>query len=93
MNKSNSQYYTKKKEPLGESAASRRREMDEIKMENGAVRKELETYKEKMRGHISRNKILDSELKNVKMDYEMNKQLLLEKSENDNKYIGALKSE
>ncbi len=39
----------------------------------------------------ARKNILEKEIKDIRLDYENNKKILLEKSENDNKYILALK--
>jgi len=88
MNKSGSQYH-KKKETLGESAATRRKELEDVKSQNTDLSKELNKAKEKSKGQNSRNKNLEEEVRQVKCDYELNKKLLLEKSENDNKYINA----
>ena len=93
MGKSGGGYYTKSKEPLGESAASRRREIDSARNENAQLKRELENIQGRIRGQNSRNKILEDEIRTIKTDYEMNKQLLMEKSDNDTKYIQALKSE
>jgi len=47
----------------------------------------------KLKAVTARKNILEKELKDAKAEYESNKKLLSEKSENDNKYIAALKNE
>lgn len=47
----------------------------------------------KYKGVSSRNKVLDSQLRDVKVQFESNKKFFIDKSENDDKYVNALKNE
>ena len=47
----------------------------------------------KLKGYASRNSTLEEQVKRSKMDFEEQKKIFLEKSQNDDKYIKALKAE
>ena len=47
----------------------------------------------KNKGFSSRNKVLDKELKTLKVGFEHDKQVFIDKSQNDDKYVNALKDE
>ncbi|CAK64446.1 unnamed protein product (macronuclear) [Paramecium tetraurelia] len=64
-----------------------------LKSQYEAVRVENENLQQKIKAVSSRRQILEDQIKDVKVEYEKNKKILLEKSENDDKYIFALKSE
>ena len=64
-----------------------------LKNENEFLKSEFEKAKAKAKGLASRNKILESELKTMRTDYESSKKILIDKSKNDDIYIKALKSD
>lgn len=57
------------------------------------MKQESELISSKLKAVTARKNILEKELKDAKSEYDSNKKLLSEKSENDNKYIVALKNE
>ncbi|CAD8190015.1 unnamed protein product [Paramecium pentaurelia] len=64
-----------------------------LKSQYEAVKQDNENLQQKIKAVSSRRQILEDQIKEVKVEYEKNKKILLEKSENDDKYIFALKSE
>ena len=54
---------------------------------------EIEKLKSKFKGTNSRTNILEAEIKTIKTEFENSRFLLMQKSENDDSYITALKSE
>ena len=83
----------KKTDTVKESADARRKEFEDIKTQNLDLKISREKATEKFKAQKSRNKTLEDEIKSIRNDYDLNKQLLFEKSENDNRYIHALKTE
>jgi len=63
------------------------REIDELKKQVEDLKSENELLKSKVKAVTARKQILENEIKETKDEYEKNKKILLEKSENDNKYI------
>jgi len=57
------------------------------------MKQEGELIGSKLKAVTARKNILEKELKDAKAEYENKKKLLSEKSDNDNKYIAALKNE
>jgi hypothetical protein len=83
----------KKTETVKESADARRKEFEDIKSQNLDLKIQREKASEKFKAQKSRNKTLEDEIQKIRNDYDLNKQLLFDKSENDNRYIHALKME
>jgi hypothetical protein len=92
MGKSGSQYY-KNKETLGDTAAKRRKDLEDAKTQHQEISDSFAKIKEKIKGQTSRNKLLQDEIRGLKIDYQTNKQVLIEKNDNDTRYITALKGE
>jgi hypothetical protein len=92
MGKSGSQYY-KNKEKLGDNAAKRRKDLEDAKTQHQEISESFSKIKEKIKGQTSRNKLLQDEIRGLKIDYQTNKQVLIEKNDNDTRYIQALKGE
>jgi hypothetical protein len=85
--------YIYPKTSIGVSAATRKREIDEIKLQNQELKSHLTKATTKLKGFTCRNKNLEQEIKTVRIESEISKQVHNEKSENDNRYINALKTE
>jgi hypothetical protein len=83
----------KKTDTVKESADARRKEFEDTKSQNLDLKTQREKASEKFKAQKSRNKTLEDEIQKIRNEYDLNKQLLFEKSENDNRYIHALKIE
>jgi hypothetical protein len=64
-----------------------------LKIQVDALKSENELLQGKVKSLASRKITLESEIKDIKAEYEKKKQILMEKSENDDKFITLLKNE
>ena len=64
-----------------------------MKIQVDALKSENELLQGKVKSLASRKITLESEIKDIKAEYEKKKQILMEKSENDDKFITLLKNE
>ena len=63
-----------------------------MKVQVDALKSENELIQGKVKSLTSRKVILENEMKEMKGDFEKKKQLLMEKSDNDDKFIALLKA-
>lgn len=78
---------------VGGKAKERREETEQLKLQAEALKAENDALNDKVKAVSSRKNILEKEIKELKNELERNKAILLEKSDNDDKYIHALKKE
>eukprot|EP01016_Furgasonia_blochmanni_P038593 TRINITY_DN4686_c0_g2_i1.p1 TRINITY_DN4686_c0_g2~~TRINITY_DN4686_c0_g2_i1.p1 ORF type:complete len:464 (+),score=117.02 TRINITY_DN4686_c0_g2_i1:404-1795(+) len=88
-----SDFSVKSRQSSSSKAEDRRNEIESIKNQNEQLKNENDQLIGKMKALNSRKTVLENELRDIKMDYEKNKKILLEKSEADDRYIAALKTE
>jgi len=74
-------------------SGKRREELESLKLQCEALKAENDALNDKVKALSSRKNIVEKELKEIRNETERNKAILLEKSDNDDKYIGALKRE
>ncbi|EAR85296.2 hypothetical protein TTHERM_00470690 (macronuclear) [Tetrahymena thermophila SB210] len=77
----------------GQAASERRKEQEELKQQFDKIKQENELIGSKLKAVTARKNILEKEIKEIRNEYDNNKKILLDKSDNDNKYISALKQE
>jgi len=74
-------------------ADDRRKEMEVLKSQVENMKNENDNLQTKTKAANVRKTVLEHDVKDIKVEYEKNKKILLEKSDNDDKYIQALKQE
>ena len=72
---------------------SRARENDNLKEQVDELTQQLAETKEKLKGAQARKKVLENQLKDIKGQFQGKVQVLLDKTENDDKLIKMLKAE
>ncbi|KAM3129583.1 hypothetical protein pb186bvf_018334 [Paramecium bursaria] len=70
-----------------------KQQLELFKTQYDQLKQEHELLQTKFKAVSSRRSILEEQIKDSKLEYDKNKKILLEKSENDDKYIAALKQE
>ena len=78
---------------MGKGAEKRREELESLKVQSESLKSDNDSLNEKVKAVTSRKNYLEKEIKELKAEYEKNKRVFMEKSENDDKFIAALKKE
>lgn len=74
-------------------ADNKRKELENLKVQVDALRSENDLLQGKLKSLTSRKINLEAEIKELKADFDKKKQIFLEKSENDDRFIALLKQE
>jgi predicted RNase H-like nuclease (RuvC/YqgF family) len=74
-------------------ADNKRKELENLKVQVDALRSENDLLQGKLKSLASRKITLEAEVKDLKADFEKKKQIFIEKSENDDRFIALLKQE
>ena len=78
---------------LNRLGADRQKDFEQMKQQLADKQAELQKVKDKLTGVNARNKILESQVKDVRSQFSGKMQILIEKTENDDKLINMLKQE
>jgi len=73
--------------------SDKKQDTDSLKNQIKELTNENETLQSRVKQAGSTKLALEKKIEEIKGEYEKNKKILLEKSENDDKYIGMLKQE
>lgn len=83
----------KAEQNLGKLGSNKAKQIDQLSGELAATQHELKELKLKYSAAVSRRNTLEGEVKGLKTDYALKMKVLLEKTDNDDKLIKALKEE
>lgn len=78
---------------LSKLGEKKKEDVDKLKFTIDEQKEELKEMKQKYQGAIARRDTLENQLKNIKVEFGAKIQMLLDKTQNDDKLIGLLKQE